>query len=355
MADKLRCAVVGAGSAGLEHLHSLASCHRAAAVAIAESHPQRARESAARHHIARSYADYRELLEQPDIDAVTIATPTHLHAGIALEALKARKHVYLEAPMTLNAKEATKIVETARGMKRMLMVAHPWRFNRHTQMARAVIERGDAGEIYHARGYWLKRAGIPRIGSWYTQKQLSGGGCLADLGVPLLDTALYLMREYEIVSVSAQTHARFGPRHLGEGDVGRSEADPKKTFDVEDGATALVRLKSGRSILLETAWACFQAPDAKQHGLELFGSSAGLSLYPLRHIRHTIDGDEVIYHGNGKPGHVEDGLHHFVACVLDGKKSQVSMDESLKLRYALDALYASAATGKEVAVRPLPA
>src|SRR5690349_20484607 len=99
MADKLRCAVIGTGGAGLGHLHGLASCQRAAAVAIAECHPQRAREAAARHHLARSYADYRELLEQPDIDAVTIATPTHLHAGIAIEALKARKHVYLEPPM----------------------------------------------------------------------------------------------------------------------------------------------------------------------------------------------------------------------------------------------------------------
>src|SRR5690242_9115448 len=101
MADKLRCAVIGTGGSGVEHWHSLGTCHRAAPVAIAESHSQRARDVAARFHVPRSYADYRELLEQPDIDAVTIATPTHLHAGIAIEALKARKHVYLEHPMAL--------------------------------------------------------------------------------------------------------------------------------------------------------------------------------------------------------------------------------------------------------------
>jgi predicted dehydrogenase len=352
MADKLRCAVIGTGGAGQDHLLSLASCHRAAAVAVAECHPQRAREAAARHHIARSYVDYHEVLEQPDIDAVTVATPTHLHAAIAIEALKARKHVYLEAPMALNAKEATKVVETAKAMKRVLMVAHPWRFQRHTQLARALIERGDAGEVYHARGFWMKRSGIPRIGSWYTQKQFSGGGCLADLGAPLLDTALYLMKEQDVVSVSAQIHARFGPRHLGEGDVGRSEADPRKPFDVEDAATALIRLKSGRSIVLETAWACFQAPEAPQRGLELFGSSAGLCLFPLRHIRHTIDGDEVIHHVNGKPAHAEDCLHYFVTCVLDGKKSQLPAEESLRLRQVMDALYASATSGKEVLIRP---
>src|SRR6185369_18039420 len=99
MADKLRCAVIGTGGIGFDHLHSLTNCHRAAAVALAETNPQRAREASARYNIARSYADYRELLEQPDIDAVTIALPNYLHGPVAMEALKARKHVMVEKPM----------------------------------------------------------------------------------------------------------------------------------------------------------------------------------------------------------------------------------------------------------------
>src|SRR6267143_6816573 len=108
MADKLRCAVIGAGAIGLEHLHSLISCPRAAAVAIAENHPLRAREASERFKIPRSYADFRELLEQPDIDAVTIATPNHFHAAMAIGALQARKHVLLEKPLATNTKDALK-------------------------------------------------------------------------------------------------------------------------------------------------------------------------------------------------------------------------------------------------------
>lgn len=363
MADKLRCAVIGTGGAGQEHLRSLGQCHRAALVAIAEPNVQRAREVAARHHLARSYADYRELLEQPDLDAVTIAVPTHLHAAIALEALKARKHVYLEWPMGLNAKEAAKVVEAARAMKRTFMVAHPWRFHRHVQAARTIIERGDAGEVYHARGFHLKRSGIPRIGSWHTQKALAGGGCLTDLGAPLLDAALHLLREYEVTTVSAQVHARFGPRHLGEADGGRPEVrpevDPRHPFDVEDAASALVRLKSGRSIVLEIAWACFQLPDAREHGLDLLGTGAGLSLFPLRHLRPGLDGTDLVHHFNGgrgpgaNHGIADDGLHHFAACILDQRKPIAPVDESLKLRRILDALYTSAAAGKEVALKAL--
>src|SRR5262245_33002826 len=198
MSDRLRCAVIGVGATGLEHLHSLISCPRAAAVAIAESHPQRGRDASDRFKIPRSYIDFHELLEQPDIDAVTIAAPNHLHAPIAMEALKARKHVLVEKPLATNSKDALKLAEMAKKAKRTLMVAQTYRFNRHTQWAKMLIERGDLGEIYHARCFWLRRNGIPRIGSWFTQKQFSGGGSACDLGVHLLDTTLHLLKDFEV-------------------------------------------------------------------------------------------------------------------------------------------------------------
>src|SRR5437773_2851485 len=234
MSDKLRCAVIGVGATGLDHLHSLLCCPRAAAVAIAENHPQRARDASEHFKIPRSYVDFRELLEQPDIDAVTIAVPNHLHAAMAIEALKARKHVLLEKPLATNTKDALKVVDTAKKMKRTLMVAQTYRFNRHTQLAKMLIERGDLGEIYHARCFWLRRNGIPRIGSWFTQKQFAGGGCLMDLGPHVLDTCFYLLGSFDVVSVTANIQAKFGPRGVGEYDWGKSEVNPAHPFDVED-------------------------------------------------------------------------------------------------------------------------
>src|SRR5436190_3100613 len=225
MADRLRCAVIGTGGIGLEHLVSLSACPRAASVAIAECNPRRAEEASERFRISRSYSDYRELLEQPDIDAVTIATPNHLHAPVAIAALEARKHVMLEKPMATNSKDATKIIETAKKMKRTVMVAQNFRFNRNTQLAKMVIERGTLGEIYHARGFWIRRSGIPRIGSWFTQKQFAGGGCTFDIGVHVLDACLHLMNDFDVQTVCAHTHAKFGNRGLGEMDWGKSELD----------------------------------------------------------------------------------------------------------------------------------
>lgn len=348
MSEKLRCAIIGAGAIGLEYLHSLISCPRAAAVAIAENHPARAREVSERFKLSRSYVDFRELLEQPDIDAVIIATPNHLHAPMAIEALKARKHVLLEKPMATSFKDALKIAEMARKMKRTVMLAQNFRFHRATQLAKTLIERGDLGEVYHARCFWLRRNGIPRIGSWFTQKKFSGGGSICDIGVHLLDTCLHLLKDFEVTSVTAQTHSKFGARGLGEFDWGKSEIDPKRPFDVEDLGVAMLRLKSGRTVIMEAGWAGFAAADGREHGLDLMGTNAGLSLYPARLLRNCADGSETVQLHSPKLPYSEDRVHHFVSCVLDGKKPLVPLEESLKVQEILDAIYLSAATVKEV-------
>ncbi len=348
MADRLRCGVIGTGAIGLDHLNSLSQCHRAAAVAIAENNPARAKEASERFKIPRSYSDYHELLDQADLDAVTIALPNYLHAQVAVEALKARKHVLLEKPMSMNAKECAKIIDTAEKMRRTVMVGQNFRFNRQTQLAKLVIQRGDLGEIYHARCFWLRRNGIPRIGSWFTQKKLAGGGCVYDIGSHMLDTCLHLLGDFEVTSVFGRTHSKFGPRGLGEVNWGKSEIDPAKPFDVEDYGVALLKLKSGRTVNLEASWAGHHWADGREYGVDLLGTLAGLALYPAKLFRNGATGYETIQLAAVKVPYPEDRIHHFVEAVLAGKKPLVTMEESLKVQQVLDAIYTSSSTGKEV-------
>lgn len=348
MPEKLRCAVIGTGGIGLEHLKSLAGCPQATLVAVAEKDPKRCKEAVESHRIPRSYLDYRELLDQPDIEAVTIALPNHLHAPVTIEALHARKHVLVEKPMATNAKDATKMIDAAKKMKRMLMVAQNFRFNRHTQTAKELVERGQIGDVYHARCFWLRRSGIPRIGSWFTQKQLAGGGCTYDLGVHVLDTCLHLLGNFEVHFVSAMIYSKLGPKGAGNYDWGKSEVDPGKPFDVEDYSVAMLKLRGGKSLLMEVSWAAYLAPATRENGIELLGTSGGISLFPARLFRDGPNGYESIELNATKLAHSEDRVHHFVSCVLQGKKPLVSLDESLKVQQVLDAIYASAASGKEV-------
>lgn len=350
MREKLRCAVIGAGGIGVEHLNSLLHCPRAATVAVAEINPQRLRETAEKFHVPRTYTSYKELLEQPDVDAVTIALPNYLHAPVAIEALNARKHVLIEKPMATNAREAAKIVAAAQKARRTVMVAKNFRFDKQAQSAKAAVQRGDLGEVYHARAFWHRHSGIPRIGSWFTQKQYSGGGVMRDSGGMLLDALFFLLSDSDVLSVSATTHAKFGPRGRGEVNWGKGEVDAKRTFDVEDHGTALLRMKKGYTVTLETSWAGFHPGDDRECGIDLLGTEAGMSLFPAKLFKQGIHGLEITHLMAQKNGVAEDRIQHFVNSVVENRKTLVPLEESLKVHQVMDALYESAQSGKEAKV-----
>ncbi|MEW6158016.1 MAG: Gfo/Idh/MocA family oxidoreductase [Verrucomicrobiota bacterium] len=351
MPAKLRCAVIGTGSIGLSHLKSLVRCPQAALAAIAEKNPERARQAAARFQIPRIYTDYRELLDQPDIEAVTIAIPNYLHAPVAIEALQARKHVLLEKPMATSVREAVRICDTARKMQRVLMVGQNFRFSHHTQVAKTLMERGDLGQVYHARGHWLRRSGIPRIGSWFTQKQFAGGGCAFDLGVHVLDTCFHLLGDFEVLSVRGQINSHFGSRGLGEFDWGSSEIDPAKPFDVEDSVYAFLKMKRGTTLSFEVSWASLEPERKSDLNLEFLGTQAGLALFPARLFRPGSGGYETIELNQIKVPHPEDRIHHFVQCVLFGRKPIVTLEQSLQVQRVLEAIYQSSNSNKEVVLK----
>jgi predicted dehydrogenase len=130
---------------------------------------------------------------------------------------------------------------------------------------------------------------------------------------------------------------------------GKSELEHKRPFDVEDGAVALLRLPSGRTLLLETGWAAHFHPDHREQGVDLLGTTAGLSLFPARLSRPAAQGAEVLHLAPGL-AEAPDPLHHFAQCIVEGRKPLITLEESLKVRRVLDALYASATSGKEVRI-----
>jgi predicted dehydrogenase len=352
MAKKTRfnVAVIGTGAIGQEHIASFQQHPAATVVALAEVSAVRAREAADKYGIREVVSDYRDLLARQDIDVVSIALPNYLHGIVALEALRAGKHVMLEKPMTTHAREGAKLVAEARKRKRLFMVGQNQRFTADVQTARRLVEIGALGEVYHAKAVACRRAGIPRIGSWFTQRKYSGGGCIYDIGVHALDRTLYLLGEFDAVAVSGKTYAKMGPRGLGGGTWGKGEIAPGKPFDVCDLAVALIRLKSGRTVLLEVSWAAHQETPGIDY-TQLFGTEAGLSLPPLKVFREGKLGYEtdLIRH---LPNIVDSNrMVHFIDVLLGRAEPHVKPAESLAVQKILDAIYASAASGREVRIR----
>jgi predicted dehydrogenase len=343
-------AVIGAGAIGHDHIYSFAQHAQARVVALAEVSPERGREAADRFGIATLVTDYRLLLARADIDIVSIALPNYLHAKVALEALKAGKHVMLDKPMATHARDAAKLVVAAKAAKVVFMVGQNNRFGADVQTAKKLIADGMLGDVYHAKTAWTRRAGIPRIGSWFTQKQFAGGGCCYDIGVHALDRCLYLLGEFEAAAVSGQTYAKFGPRGQGDSSWGRSEIDPKAKFDVDDLAVALIKLKSGRTVLLEASWAAHQ-PEGDYNGTQLFGTEAGLKFPPLQLFRATPTGYATELVNCTTPYAHPNRMVHFVDVLLGKAAPYVQPAESLAVQKILDAIYQSANTGREVRIR----
>ena len=344
-------AVIGAGAIGSDHLASFKLHPAARVVAVAEVSPERGREAAERFSVPELVTDYKVLLGRRDIDVVSIALPNYLHAKVALDALKAGKHVMLDKPMATSAREAEKLLVEARKRGVLLMVGQNFRFNQDTQMARRIVEARALGDVYHAKTSWQRRAGIPRIGSWFTQKRFAGGGCTYDIGVHALDRCLFILGDFDAAAVSGQTYAKFGPRGLGNGAWGRSEIDPKAPFDVDDLSVALIKMRSGRTVLLEASWAG-HGPAGDVNSTQLFGTEAGLDLPPPRIFRNTPTGYTIETVNVLPPPVSTNRMVHFIDCLLGAAEPFVKPEESLAVQKILDAIYLSASTGKEVRISP---
>lgn len=346
----LNIAVIGAGAIGLDHIASFQQHPAARVVAVADTSAERGREAAEKFRVPEVVTDYKALLARDDIHIVSIALPNYLHAPVALDALRAGKHVMIDKPMATNARDALRIAAEAKKRRRHVMVGQNNRFSAEVQTARQLVLDGVLGDVYHAKTAWQRRSGIPRIGSWFTQKQFAGGGCTYDIGVHALDRCLYLIGEFDAAAVSGQTYSAFGPRGLGEGTWGKSEIDPKKTFDVDDVSVALIKMKSGRTVLLEASWAGHQNLQ-DFNGTQLFGTEAGLSLPPLQLFRKTEHGYSTETVKLGVPLVNPNRMIHFVDCVLGKAKPHVTVAQSVGVQKILDAIYASAKSGREVRIR----
>lgn len=346
--DTLRFGLIGAGGIAEYTAREIGSHPYARITAIADPSATRAQTLADRFG-AESLPDARALLDRKDVDAVYIAVPNRLHAPLAQQALAAGKHVLLEKPFALTAAEAEATIAAAVGAGKTLMLGMNQRFDPAVQRARALAAAGALGPVYHARAYWRRRAGIPRIGSWFTDRSQAGGGALLDIGVHVLDATLHILGNFRAVSVSGATFTRFGDRGLGDGSWGRSERASDR-FDVDDFATAMLRMDDGTIIQLEAAWALHQ-PEEDERVIDLAGELAGLSVFSNR--LYQVQAGQRLVTTEGVP----DGalafphcsrVHHFVNVLQGRERPNVDLAETLAVQRILDAIYRSAASGREV-------
>lgn len=356
--DQLRVGVIGCG-AGIFHLEGYAEEPRVKVVALAGLDTDRCQSLAKRFDIPAIYSDYRELLAQDDIDAVSVAVPNNLHNPVVIAALEAGKHVLIEKPLARHRAEAQEMVDAAKKHDRILAVAFQRRTRHDVEIVRDEIAAGNFGRVYYAKAFWMRRSGIPGLGSWFTSKEAAGGGPLIDLGVHVLDMALYVLGNPKVTAVSAATYAEIGTQGRGNWPGRRQSFAPvgPGAYEVEDLATAFLRFKDGGTLLLEASWASFTEM-GDDFGIQVYGANGGARIFAKNYAH--VDTLE-IYRNVGdttsdskprlveRPGHAQI-IHGFVDGILDGKPVSPDGEEGLDRVRLIDAIYTSAELGREIAV-----
>lgn len=347
----LRFGVIGAGAISQYACGSINGHKRAKVVAAHDPNAERLAELAKAHAIARTYPQVEAMLADKEVDAVYIAVPNKFHAPLAKQALQAGKHVILDKPFALSTAEALEVAAAAKASGKVFTLGMNQRFNGGSQKVRSLVEQGTLGEVYHAKAFWFRRSGIPKLGTWFGNKQLAGGGALLDIGVHLLDLALWTMGNFEPVAVSGQTYTKFGNRGLGEGGWGKSDRDAKLTFDVDDFASALIKMRNGATVTLDVSWACHQQ-DGNRQDVQLYGTEGGASCYPAKLFKPNAQGEYQVVENFDAPvrfAHCE-RFHNFINAVLGDEPLMTTVDQALAVQRILDGIYESTRTGAEVRI-----
>ncbi|MBE1611564.1 Gfo/Idh/MocA family protein [Actinopolymorpha pittospori] len=352
----LRVGVIGLGFAGQAALKGFLALPDVDVIALAGLEADRLAELGKEHSIPHLYARWQDLLERDDLDAVSVATPTHLHAPIAIAALEGGRHVLSEKPLARSGEEAQAIVDAAVKANRVLKVCFNHRERGDVAILKRHLDAGQLGRVYYAKAHWMRRNGIPGMGSWFTNREMAGGGPLIDLGVHMLDMALYLLGEPRVLSASASTFSELGPRGLG-----GSEYSAKQTvgsaYEVEDLATAFLRLEGGGVLQLETSWATFRKP-GDDFGVSLYGTDGGAEIGVENYAAE--DTLRIYTDVAGAPAEVRPRVirgeghravvREFVKVVRGGDWSAYVGRDGLARARIIDACYQSSLEGREIPV-----
>lgn len=342
----LRFAIIGAGAISEHAANDLQRIPGVSMPLVADPSPERAATLAAK--VGGQVAASTEAAFADDrIDAVYIAVPNKFHAPLAEAALKAGKHVILDKPFALNAGEAERVVAAATASGKVFALGMNQRFAEPARRLKALVDSGRLGEVYHAKAFWQRRWGIPKLGTWFGQKAVAGGGGLLDIGVHMLDLGLHTISDFDHEAVLGATYTRFGNRGLGEGGWGKSDVAKDAVFDVDDFASAFVRLKSGRSLTLDATWAAMQETSDRS-GIQLFGSEGGAIMenWQVRLTTRSANGDwNVIENPDvGELPFAHGCRFRNVVNHIRGEEALVTTpQQALAVQRILDGIYASAA------------
>jgi predicted dehydrogenase len=330
--DKTKVLIAGLGGiAQIAHLPILAKRNDIEIAGVCDIDESKAKSIAEKYGIKNYFSDYSKMIDGVEANTLIVTTPTSLHRDVAVKGLENGMHVLVEKPLGRSKEEAEKITEAAKKSKKQLMVGMNMRFRPDFMMQESFISAGALGEVFYVKAGFTKRRST--VEKWALDKKLSGGGVIMDLGIVVLDMALWILKFPKLKSVSAVNYYH-------------------NFKSVEDTSLAFIKFSNGVTLNLETSWTLHRENDIFY--CNVFGTEGSSSINPLR-IYKKMHGTlvNVTPLKFEKPANVfirtyEYELQHFFNSITSGSNVIANGEEAVQRQALIDAIYKSAKTGKEI-------
>ena len=353
MMERQKVAVIGCGTiAKSAHIPAYMKNEKAEIKYFCDIIPERAQAMADQYGCGTAVKDYRDILGDPEVGAVSVCTPNNTHPQIAVDFLKAGKNVLCEKPAARTYAEALAMQKAQRESGKVLNIGVVNRFNAAVNRIRNMIRRGELGEVYHVYGSFRSYRSIPGWGGPFTTKAIAGGGVLIDWGVHFLDLIMYCCGDPQPRTVSGKTYSKLGKSLDDYVYTSMWAGPPKKdgVYDVEDFVTGFIRTE-GPTITINGAWA--QNINKEEMYVDFLGDKAGVRLqyganftvYSTRNgaLTETVPTFQA-------ENHFDREIDAFLDCIRSGEKLPSHIDSVLITAKMMQALYDSSEQGKEISL-----
>jgi len=349
--SKIKVAIIGCGTiAKHAHIPSYIANKDAEIKYFCDIIEERAEKAVKEHGCGTAITDYHDILNDPEVDAVSICTPNNVHASIAMDCMRAGKHVLCEKPAARTYAEALEMQRVQHETGVTLNIGVVNRFNTSVNRIRDLIQNGELGELYHVYVSFRAHRSIPGLGGDFTTKSVSGGGVLIDWGVHYLDIVMYCAGDPEPRTVSGQAYSKLG-KDIDNYSYLNMWAGPPKydgTYDVDDFVTGMIRT-AGPTISLNGAWA--QNIGVSETYIDFLGDKAGIRLQYGADFKlySTKDGAllETIPQFKSS-NHFQNEIDSFITCIQTGEKLPSHIDTAILSSKIIQAIYDSSDNGREV-------
>ena len=349
--EKVKIAVIGCGTiANNAHIPAYMKNLHVEITYFCDIIEERACAAVEKYGCGKAVSNYRDLLNNADVDAVSICTPNNVHSEIAIAFLRAGKDVLCEKPAARTYDEALQMQKEQHETGRILNIGVCNRINTAVNRIKNAIDDGELGDVYHVYISFRSHRSIPGLGGAFTTKAISGGGALIDWGVHFLDIVMYCCGDPAPKTVSGTAFSKLGKDIEGYTYLDMWAGPPVKdgVYDVDDSVTALIRTE-GPVITLNGAWA--QNIGKDEMFIDFIGDKAGIRLqYGGNYTMYSTKDGALVESSPRYPttNHYENEINSFVEMVQHGGKSPASIDNAVLTSQIMQAIYDSSDTGREI-------